>query len=594
MRLCKPTFGPLLVPLALTLLACEAPDPDSSGDEGAELVGQELFSSTLPSGWSAANIGTNGQNGSVAYDSTPGTFRLDAAGTGVGGTSDAGFFYVSKTVSGDAEITARVSNLSGFNNSNSRHGVMVRTGTARSAAEMFFYQKRDFTLGVITRTAFGYADTPIAFSPGKRVWLKLVRRGYAIAPFVSTDGLNWERAADSVGTATSGPFVFGLASCNFSGTAARARSYFDKVQVTTQPPPFKEVELTTPATDPGNASYDRDTDTFTINGSFDQHFVYRTLVGDGELVAKVEAVADLDGAVTGLMLAHTLSPTSAMMEVSWSNQYGVSGFRRGLDNGGGAGSDNGGPGPWLKITRQGTVVTAFRSADGVTWTSVFNSTSTLPELGASVYVGLFTRGPTLVTGIQSHFKLTSHDAQGANLVTRISPRLAKETFTTTSPEVQTHCIPSGTHWVLRWTTTVENTGRSAVAMGTPSERTDLMQNVLVGNSTYVWMLSSFRSMKLFRESDETQVASRTSHFALYDTVKSQTWGASTSKYTATSQGLSPGWTANVSANNFCQLFNVDAMADGQYSLQLAINGAAAVAEDNVGDDNAFALVTIHH
>jgi hypothetical protein len=49
-----------------------------------------------------------------------------------------------------------------------------------------------------------------------------------------------------------------------------------------------------------------------------------------------------------------------------------------------AGSASAAP-PWVKLTRTGNVITAFESADFVTWTQVGSDTF---AMGGSVYVGL--------------------------------------------------------------------------------------------------------------------------------------------------------------------------------------------------------------
>ena len=63
-------------------------------------------------------------------------------------------------------------------------------------------------------------------------------------------------------------------------------------------------------------------------------------------------------------------------------------FQRRVASGGISTSTSGGAGTapaWVKLERRGNVISAYRSADGVTWTFVGSDTF---SMGANVYVGL--------------------------------------------------------------------------------------------------------------------------------------------------------------------------------------------------------------
>jgi hypothetical protein len=118
------------------------------------------------------------------------------------------------------------------------------------------------------------------------------------------------------------------------------------------------------------------------------HFVYREADGDFELVAEVtEAVAAPASAQAGLMVRESLDAGSVHgsllvvrrepLSVSFLERAEAGGTTRtqALDQ----------PGRWLRLVRQGSLVSASRSADGVTWSEPVPVTSVA---GGKVLVGL--------------------------------------------------------------------------------------------------------------------------------------------------------------------------------------------------------------
>jgi len=144
----------------------------------------------------------------------------------------------------------------------------------------------------------------------------------------------------------------------------------------------------------GSASYANSR--FTVAGSgsdiwgtSDQfRFVYQSLSGNGTITAKVYSQTNSDGwAKAGVMIRESLNANSrqAMAVLSPSNgvrmQYRTS-------TGGSSTDVNGGSGAapvWLRVTRSGNTFTAYRSADGTTWTQIG---STSISMASSAYVGL--------------------------------------------------------------------------------------------------------------------------------------------------------------------------------------------------------------
>jgi predicted amidohydrolase/regulation of enolase protein 1 (concanavalin A-like superfamily) len=119
------------------------------------------------------------------------------------------------------------------------------------------------------------------------------------------------------------------------------------------------------------------------------HYMWRPLNGDGDIVARVTSAEYVhDWVKSGVMIRERLTADSphAFMFVT----PGIKGFafQRRTAAGGLSMSTSGGAGTppaWVKLERRGNLISAYRSADGVTWTLVGSDTF---SMGPSVYVGL--------------------------------------------------------------------------------------------------------------------------------------------------------------------------------------------------------------
>jgi phosphatidylserine/phosphatidylglycerophosphate/cardiolipin synthase-like enzyme/regulation of enolase protein 1 (concanavalin A-like superfamily) len=136
--------------------------------------------------------------------------------------------------------------------------------------------------------------------------------------------------------------------------------------------------------------------TFTITGSGADvwgtadafHYAYRTLSGDGTIVARVATVQNVDRWVkAGVMIRADTSAGSAHAFMLVSPSKGLAFQRRPVAGGisvNTAGAFAAAP-RWVKLTRTGDLIESFESVDGVTWTLV--GSETIP-MGANVLVGL--------------------------------------------------------------------------------------------------------------------------------------------------------------------------------------------------------------
>jgi type II secretory pathway pseudopilin PulG/regulation of enolase protein 1 (concanavalin A-like superfamily) len=124
------------------------------------------------------------------------------------------------------------------------------------------------------------------------------------------------------------------------------------------------------------------------NNTDEFHYVYQSMSGDGQIIARVVSVEYTDSwAKAGVMIRETLDGDSkhAMMVVTPGNGTA---FQRRTTT---AGSSDHTPGStvtapyWVKLVRSGNTFTGYESPDGSTWTLVGSDTITM---ATDVYIGL--------------------------------------------------------------------------------------------------------------------------------------------------------------------------------------------------------------
>jgi Family of unknown function (DUF6288)/Putative Ig domain len=163
----------------------------------------------------------------------------------------------------------------------------------------------------------------------------------------------------------------------------------------------------------GSVSYKKGTFSQSGSGSLgikrDQlSYNYQTLTGDGEIKAMVSSLQNTGGqSDVGVMIRGSLAADSAyvFMGLSGSNTYRIESR---LTTGGSAtGATNGKgtlPNTWVKLARVGSVITAFKSSDGTTWTAVGSKNV---ELAATCYIGLGVSSGNNTSLNRSQFKNVS-------------------------------------------------------------------------------------------------------------------------------------------------------------------------------------------
>ena len=189
-------------------------------------------------------------------------------------------------------------------------------------------------------------------------------------------------------SATTGMFV-----CSHNNTELNT-STFDNVSVTSGTPnlpaPWTDSDVGNP-TPAGSALYSNGV--FTVNGggndiwgTTDQfNYVSQSLTGNATIVARVTSQSDTDPwAKSGVMIKQSTTSGSAYALLAVTPGNGVA-FQYGYNSDVGGGSYTF-PNAWLKLTRSGSVITAYTSADGSTWTEIGTATVSLTD---PVTIGIF-------------------------------------------------------------------------------------------------------------------------------------------------------------------------------------------------------------
>jgi regulation of enolase protein 1 (concanavalin A-like superfamily) len=139
-------------------------------------------------------------------------------------------------------------------------------------------------------------------------------------------------------------------------------------------------------------------------GTADQlMFVYRQLVGDGDIPARLASLSGIQTAAeAGVMIRESLAAGSKHGFVRLSGAGTVAMKSRSITGGNQAVmSEAGGGAPvWLRLERRASMLNAFRSADGVSWMPIG---TVAISMSPTVYVGLAVTSGTAITRVTAGF-----------------------------------------------------------------------------------------------------------------------------------------------------------------------------------------------
>ncbi|HYS27012.1 MAG TPA: Ig-like domain-containing protein [Vicinamibacterales bacterium] len=323
-------------------------------------------------------------------------FRVTAAAGDIGSDADR-FTFVQRTLTGDGVIVAHL-RAAQNGDALAKAGVMIRESLDPQSAHVFAlstgsgavrFQRRRVAGGGTVRTSARTVAAP---------WLKVERHGATFTAFRSSDGATWrEIGTDIIPMADT--VLVGLAVT--SGTAPTATADFSTVSVTetaqlaaaAPPAGWSSADVGLPAL---AGSEQENAGTFSVSGGgvdvagvTDQfHYLYKQVSGDVNIVARVTAVQLVNAASKGgVMIRDSLTPNGAHASMFLTAGNGPAFVQRAAAGDVATTTPSGTAAApyWLKLELRADTVTAFQSADGLTWAMVGAVRLTLPS---PYYVGL--------------------------------------------------------------------------------------------------------------------------------------------------------------------------------------------------------------
>ena len=288
-------------------------------------------------GWSHQDVGNVGFTGDATFDSASATFSVKGAGADVWGAAD-GFHFVSRPLTGDGYIVARVRSLQNTSAS-AKAGVMIRETLTRRRAERIHVRHAEQGHRVpAPRRRRALDREPGRRRPSKAPYWVQARTGRQHLQRVSIRGRRvmdagrqrhdpdgrdrLHRPGDHAATPRwrrrprSSDYVNGT---GLRGTHRHRRRHRRHRRPTPLPTGWSHQDIGAVGSS-GAAGYDTGDGTFSVNGAGADvwgtadalHYAYTTLDGDGTIVARVTSVQNMNAwTKAGVMIRDALDPGAA-------------------------------------------------------------------------------------------------------------------------------------------------------------------------------------------------------------------------------------------------------------------------------------------
>jgi len=347
----------------------------------------------LPSPWQAQDVGSVPMAGGTTWDD--GTFTVQGSGGNIYETTDE-FQFVYQTLTGDGQIVARVASVE-YTSTYAKAAVMMRETLATGSKNVAMVVMAGSGARMQYRAATDGTTTKVGEQAGIAApyWVRLTRIGDTYISELSPDGTTWTTGG-SVSLAMGTTIYVGLAVTSSDNETNLCTAEFTDVTAgqIPLPEPWQTQDVGAVPV-PGMTSYQEGT--FAVQGSGGNiyettdefRFVYQTLTGDGQIVARVASVERTDDyAKGGVMMRETLATGSKNVAMVVMAGSGARMQYRAATDGTTAkvGEQAGIAAPyWVRLTRIGDTYTSEMSPDGTTWTTVG---SVNLAMGTTIYVGL--------------------------------------------------------------------------------------------------------------------------------------------------------------------------------------------------------------
>jgi len=360
-------------------------------------------SASLPTGWSAADVGDVGIAGRTSLADS--TWSVEGAGGDIWGEQDA-FHFAYTPVDGDADIYVLVRSEQPTHQF-AKAGLMIRQSLNPSSDNVLIDVKPDGGIEVLTRRVGSGTYPPrTTFVAGAAasfpVWLKLSRKGAFVTVFMATNTTCapiggfctvWTTVASAVPFWGPARAVVGMAVTSHDTSAVNAAT-FDFLHTTQLSRPWSQLDLTQSRGIPGAWTSDGVFDVPAVGsdiwGASDEfQFVSQQGRGDSEIVARaVRLDRTSPFAKAGVMMRAGTGASAAHVILDVKPDGGIE-FMTRRTEGGPTTFIAGGSMPfpaWLRLVRAGDQVDGYASVNGSDWSLVGTTTLSLPA--PDYYAGL--------------------------------------------------------------------------------------------------------------------------------------------------------------------------------------------------------------
>ena len=363
----------------------------------------DMTLTALPAPWATADVGSVGVAGRALFAGN--VFTLEGAGADIWGTSDA-FRFAYRTLSGDGAIVARVGNVQDVA-AWTKAAVMIRDSLAPGAANTTMLVSSGKGLSFQRRVSAGGTTTATLIAGGAPAWLKLARAGATITAYRSGDGATWTMV-DSATVTFGQNLLVGLAvSSHVYGRLASG--VFTDVSVTSASGSLVPLSLSSldigSVGIPGSASTLAD-GSYRVSGAGADiwgnadafQFMHQAIDGDFDVEARIGTIDPIHAwTKAGVMVRETVRADAKHAFALVSAAKGIALQYRAATAGASAQAAviTGAAPAWVKLTRRGSIFSAYTRTDTGNWQPLGSTTIAMTS---SAFVGV---------------AITSHDATRA-------------------------------------------------------------------------------------------------------------------------------------------------------------------------------------
>lgn len=346
--------------------------------------------------WTGVDIGNATPAGNNSLNSGTGAWTIQGGGAPTGTGSDQ-LHMLSRPVSASGGVAARLTSLSGPNTA-TEAGVSVRTDLSAGSP---YYAAQISVAGMLTVRARLTANAPpttvLQNAVSTPEWLWIARTGSSYTTYTSSDGYTFTPVPGSATALSLGSMPVAGLTVDSTDATQLATANLDNVMIDAPvpapvpavvcPAPWTCADIGSP-TPAGSDSFDPNTGTWTINaggsdisGTTDSfRFDWQQFTGNVSVIADVTTQSvSSSQAKAGVMIRASTDPAAVNYAVVVSPGAGIKVQRRSATGVATTKLANptGTVPVYLKVTRNGSVFTAYTSTDGVAWTLIPGSTTTM-------------------------------------------------------------------------------------------------------------------------------------------------------------------------------------------------------------------------